>query len=168
MKRHWLFIGCLLAFSVSVFAQQEQNGLQVEVSRKTMARNDVRTGYYDEQRINRTMALHVTVKNVSMKPFPAGEIDYSLLVLKVNYFPSHYLLYSGTEALHALQIGESADVVIGAAEVNGFRDIGTQRKDKMDYKVVIKHGNTQTAQLASNEGFDAIAASAEKVPSGHN
>jgi hypothetical protein len=167
MKRHWLFIGCLLAFSVSVFAQQEQNGLQVEVSRKTMARNDVRTGFYEEQRINRTMALHVTVKNVSMKPFPAGEIDYSLLVLKVNYFPTTYQLYTGTEPLAALQVGESADVVIGAAEINGYRDLATQRKDKMDYKVVIKHGNTQTALLASNDNFDAMAASARKMTAEH-
>ena len=164
MKRHWLFWACILAFSATGFGQEEQNGLQVEVSRKTMARNDIRTGYYDDQQINRTMALHVVVKNVSMKPFPAGEIDYSLLVLKINYFPSHYQLYTGTEPLPALKTGESADVIIGAAQISGYRDIGIQHKDKMNYKVVVKHGNTETARLTSIEGFDAIAATASRAP----
>ena len=120
MKRHLLFWASILVFALSAFAQEEKNGLQITVTRKTTARNDVRTGYYYDRQINRTMGLHVVVKNVSMEPFPAGEIDYSLLVFKIDYYPTHYQLYTGTEALPALPVGESADVVIGAAQINGF------------------------------------------------
>jgi hypothetical protein len=154
-----------MALSITGSGQEEQNGLQIEVTRKTVAKNDVRTGFYNEQQLNRTMALHVVVKNVSMKPFPAGEIDYSLLVYKYNY-SNHYQLYTGTEPLPALQIGQSADVVIGAAQINGYRDIGFQHKDKMDYKIIIKHGSTETARVTSAEGFDSMAANAEQMPAG--
>jgi hypothetical protein len=155
----------MLVFIFPLFAQEEQNGVQLTVTKKTTSRNDVRTGFLNEERINRTMALHVVVKNVSMNPFPEGEIDYSLLVLKTNFFPSMYVLYSGTEALPALKTGESAEVVIGAAQINGWREIGEQRKDKMDYKVIVKHGKTETAVVKSIDGFDAIAATARKMAS---
>jgi hypothetical protein len=155
----------MLVFLATAFAQEEQNGLQVEVSRKTVARNDNRnSGFYDEQ-INRVMALHVVVKNVSMKAFPAGEIDYSLLVNKVDYYPTHYELYTGTEKLAALQTGESADVVIGAAQINGYRDFSAQRKDKMDYQVIIKYGGVETARFSSMEDFDTVASTAQKMRS---
>jgi len=167
MQRHWLVWAIAFAFVSPLFAQVEQNGIQVTITKKTTARNDTRT-YYNEQRINRTMGLHVVVKNVSMKPFPAGEINYSLLVLKYNYSPSSYELYSGTQPLPALKVGESAEVLIGSAQISGWADIGERRKDKLDYKVVVKHGTTETAVVKSIDGFDAIAANAQKIgPDSH-
>ena len=123
MRRCLLLIPLVfLSCSHLLFAQTEQNGLQIEVSRKTMAREDNRNSGFYEQQINRTMALHVTVKNVSMKPFPEGEIDYSLLVHKIYTYPNRVELYTGTVKLPALQPAEEKDVVIGSAQVNGYRD----------------------------------------------
>jgi hypothetical protein len=165
MKRLWLFSAIMLMCAAAGYAQEEQNGLQIEVTRKTTSRNDVRTDAYFDRSINRTMGLHVVVKNVSMKPFPEGEIDYSLLVLKVDYSPVYYELYTGTEKLPALQIGDSADIVIGDAQINGYANPSEQRKDKLDYQLIIKHNGAETARVSSMDDFDTVAENAHKMNS---
>lgn len=156
----------LLAVSIAG-AIDEKNGLRVTVAKKTLDRNDTRGGYYSYDRIERTMGLKVTVKNVSMKDFPAGELEYSILVKNYNYSPTTYELYQGKESLSALRLADSVDVVIGAAEINGWRDSDYHAQDKLDYQIIIKHGGKETIRVASNPAFDAMARRAIKVTASH-
>ena len=164
MTKRWLVLFFCMVWAGGAFGQEEQNGLQITVSRKTTARDDQRTAYY-LQKMDRTMALHVVVKNVSMKPLPEGRVEYSLLVNKALYYEHKRELYTGSEVLPALQPAATADVVLGSAQVNGYRDLFEQRKDKMDYKVVLVYNGKPMATVTSKEGFDSAAMNATKMAS---
>lgn len=151
-----------MAMATAAFSAEQKNGLQVEVTRKTTGRNDTHDSAYFEQ-TDRTMALHIAVKNISMRDMPAGSVEYSLLVKKHNYSPPYYELYTGAENLPALKVAEQTDVVVGAAQLSGYRDIVETREDKMDYKIVVKQNSQEMLTITSNHAFDSLAERAHKV-----
>src|SRR4028118_331773 len=110
-------LGLLLMFAAAAWAE-EKNGVQLTVSRKTLDRNDTRSTFYYYDRIDRTQGLKITVKNVSFKPMPEGEVEWTLLVRK--YASTTVEKYSGTEKLEALKPANSADLALGAAQISGW------------------------------------------------
>ena len=167
MRFRWLLaLGVSALLLNGAAAQNSKNGLLLTVVKKTLDRNDSHPGYYLETQIDRTMALKVTAKNVSMKEMPEGVIEWSLLVKKYNYSPVRYDLYQGTEKLQALRVGESADVIIGGAQISGWRDISESHKDKLDYQVIVKHDGKETNRVSTTASFDALAGRASKQGSG--
>ncbi len=164
MKHFFFSLSMALLLAATAPASDTQNGLQVDVTKKTVGRNDTRNAdYYYNQQIDRTMALHVLAKNVSFKEMPEGTIEYSLLVKLHDYLgKGAYELYTGTEKLPPLKVAETADVTLGSAEVTGWGNIGEQHKDKLDYKIVIKQNGAVTMTLTSNSSFDSLAKRATK------
>ncbi len=138
-----------------------KDGLTVTVSNTTVDRNDQRPGYYYSPRNDRIEALKVSLKNGSFKPMPAGEIRWEILVRK--YYSTSVEMMSGTEKLQALRPAEGIDVVIGGAQVQGWRDGTLQSKDKLEWQVTVFQDGKEVLKTNSTAGFDALAKRATKV-----
>jgi hypothetical protein len=146
-----------LAFGVTASASaQEKNGVRLMVSKKTLDRNDVRAGYYYADRIDRTQGLKVTVQNTSLKPQPEGEVVWTILVRKYGYTSGGLEAFTGIEPLKALRPTDKEEMVMGAAQITGWRDWYDYAKDKMDYQVIVKQGGVEVVRMQSTQGFDAV------------
>jgi hypothetical protein len=139
---------------------EEKNGIQLTVTRKTLERADSRTGYYYADRIDRTQGLRVVAKNVSFKPMPAGEIDWTILVRK--YYSSAIESYSGKEKLKALKPAEATEMTIGYAQIYGWKDYSSQGKDTIEYEVVVTHDGKETVRTSSTSNFEVLEKRATK------
>jgi hypothetical protein len=149
----------LLAFGFAAQAE-ERNGLSVLVVKKTLDRAD-RSASYAYDRIDRTQGLRVTIKNATFKPMADGEIDWTILVRQ--YSSTSIEKYTGKEKLKALKPAETAELVIGAAQITGWRDWGNQWKDKVEFQVIITQDGKETFRTASTNSFDILAKRAVKA-----
>jgi hypothetical protein len=162
--RHFLRV---LPFSVIVLALgslargEEKDGVHLNVSKTTLDRADQRSGYYYSSRIDRTEALKVTIKNGSFKPMPAGEVRWEILVRK--YSSNSVESTSGVEKLKPLRPAEGVDIIIGGAQIQGWRDGSSQVKDKTEWQVSVLVEGKEVIKSNSTAGFDAIAKRAIKV-----
>ena len=155
---------CALLTGVVLFTgaldAAEKNGLSVTVSKKTLDRADRTSAYYSD-RIDRTQGLKVSVKNTTFKEMPEGEVEWTILVRQ--YASTSIHKHQGKEKLKALKPAETAELLIGAAHITGWRDWGTQWKDKIEYQVVINQAGKETFRTASTSSFDSLAKRAVKV-----
>ena len=156
-----LFAILLAAGPVLSGRAEEKNGLSVTVAKKTLDRADRTNGYYYD-RIDRTQGLRVTVKNTTFKEMPEGEVEWTILVRQ--YASTSIEKYNGKEKLKALKPAEAADLVIGSAQITGWRDWNAQSKDKIEYQVVISQGGKETYRTASTGSFDMLAKRAILAP----
>jgi len=147
-----------LAFSVSSLVAEEKNGLRMTVGKTTLDRNDRRNSYIYSDRIDRTQALKVTIKNVSFKEMPEGELLWKVVVKK--YYGGTTEGSSGKETLKALKPAETVELTIGAAQIRGWGDMSGVVKDKMEHQVVVMQSGKESVRVESTPAFDAIAKSA--------
>ena len=155
----FLLIAVFLGQAVTCRAE-EKNGMLLTVTKKTLDRNDTRTGsYYSTDRIDRTQGLKVTVKNCSLREMPPGELKWTLLVRKY-YSGSSVEGYTGTEPVKALKPSESVDLLVGAAQIQGWSDMSGQSKDKIEHQVVVTHNGKETIRVQSMSNFDVVASRA--------
>src|SRR5678816_2058049 len=125
----------LLSVLLVCFARaEEKNGLSVTVAKKTLDRADRSSSYYYD-RIDRTQGLKVTVKNTTFKEMPEGDLEWTILVRQ--YSTTSIEKHSGKEQLKSLKPAEAVDLLIGAAQITGWRDWGQQWKDKIEYLSLI-------------------------------
>jgi hypothetical protein len=151
----------LLALAPHSPAAETQNGLQISVAPKTISRNDARYSiYFANSAINRMMALQIIAKNVSTRGMPEGSIVWQILVIGAS---GGSTLYSGKENLPALKTAASKELLVGSAQITGWRDGTYQRKDKLEYKVLVNHGGAITATVVSTPAFEALATHANRV-----
>lgn len=154
----------LLAAAVPPALADTQNGLTVSVSKKTLDRQDQRTGAYWD-RIDRTQGLKLSIRNATFKEMPEGEVEWTILVR--GYSSSSIQKNHGKEKLKVLKPAEATEMVIGAAQVTGYRDYGAQYKDKIEHQVVITQAGKEVYRMASTAGFDALAKRAVTVNRGN-
>jgi hypothetical protein len=152
--RHFVLTLGFLAATLALHGA-EKNGLQVTVAKTTLDRSDQRPGYYYSTRIDRTQGLKVSVKNMSFQPKPEGVVEWQILVQK--YYSSDVESTKGTEKLQALRGSETTELIIGSANIKGWRDSFDNVKDKLEWQVIIKHDGKETIKLNSTSGFDALA-----------
>jgi len=157
----WLSLAVVVLALTSVSRAEEKNGILLNVSKTTLDRADSRPGYYYSTRIDRTEALKVTIKNGSFKPVPEGEVKWEILVRK--YYSTSSEITSGTEKLKGLRPAEATDIIIGGAQVQGWRDGTYQMKDKIEWQVTVIADGKELIKSNSTAGFDAIAKRATKV-----
>ena len=148
----------LLAWSPSLWAD-EKNGVSLMVTKKTLERNDTRSPYYySGDRIDRTQGLKAAIRNTTIKPQPEGEVKWTILVRKNSYSSSGTLDGStGTEKLNALKSSETLEMVLGAAQITGWRDGYDAAKDKFEYQVIVSQDGVEKVRVQSTAAFDALA-----------
>ena len=156
-----LAFALLLALAPLALAVETQNGLQVSVAPKTISRNDARyASYFTDRALNRMMALQIIAKNVSTKAMNEGTVEWQILVLSTS---GGSTLYSGRERLSALKTAASAELLVGSAQITGWRDASYQRKDKLEYKIIVNHGGAVTATIVSTPAFESLSLHAARV-----
>jgi hypothetical protein len=145
----------LLVVGIQSLSAEEKNGLQLSVVKKTLERADVRVGSYYYDRIDRTQGLKVTLKNISFKEMPEGEVEWTIIVRK--YYSTAVEGFKGVEKLKALRPAEAIDMIMGSAQITGWRELYDAAKDKMEYQVVVKQAGAEVVRSQSTSGFDALA-----------
>jgi hypothetical protein len=138
----------------------EKNGLNVVVSKTTIEKNDIRAGDAFSDRIARTQGLKATIKNATFKEMPEGEVVWTILVLR--WGTTTVESFSGTEKLKSLKPAESTEMVIGKADMGGYKNYGAAEKDKTEWQVVVKQGGKELVTLQSTTSFDSMAKRAVK------
>ena len=149
-------LATLLTVAFHPLRAEEKNGVMLTVQKKTLDRNDTRSGYYSYDRIDRTQGLKVTVRNTTFKPQAEGEVEWTIIVRRAGYSTSASG-FSGVEKLKALRPSDTAEMVMGAAQITGWRDYYDAAKDKMEYQVIVKQGGVETVRAQTNPAFDALA-----------
>jgi hypothetical protein len=134
----------------------EKNGLMAIVGKKTIERGDSGSGYYSKS--DRTQGLALDVKNMSIKDFPEGDVHWTIVVRRSYEGGSDK--FTGKEKLKALKPAQQHQLVLGAAQVTGYKTDYRNYKDKLEYEVVISHDGKETIRLSSTPGFAALAKNA--------
>jgi hypothetical protein len=157
-----LVAAAVLVFPLALPAlAEEKNGLSVQVSKTVLENNDANTNsYYDT--INRTQGLKAAIKNLTFKPMPEGELVWTILVRKAGY-ADYVLSYGGIEKVKALKPAEIQTLVFGNANVGGYKDLGYNEKDKIEWQVVIKQEGKELLKMQSISSFDSMAKRATKA-----
>jgi hypothetical protein len=152
MQAYLSWIVALFLLLPSGAGAEERNGLFVSVSKRTLNRADRRpTAYYTQY--DRTQGYKVTVKNTALKPFPEGELNWTILVMK-SYGTAEK--YTGVEKVKPLRSAESVELLIGAVPIAGYR-YDRDYKDEMEHEIVITHGGKETIRSSSKPSFAALA-----------
>jgi hypothetical protein len=157
----WLPLVVALLLAGLPARAEEKNGLHVTVGKTTLDRADQRRGYYYSTRINRIEALKVSIRNTTFKALPAGEVKWEMLNRK--YYSTTIESMSGTEKLQPLKAAEKVDMVIGGAQVQGWRDTSNQAKDKIEWQIVILQEGKELMRMSSTSAFDTLAKRATKI-----
>ena len=92
---------------------------------------------------------------------PESEVQWQILVRK--YYSTTVESSSGKEKLKPLKTAESTEIVIGDAQVGGWRDASYQDKDKIEWQVIIISEGKELIKSSSTPGFDSLAKRAIKV-----
>jgi hypothetical protein len=133
---------------------EEKNGLWVTVAKATTARADERGALVNTDIIDRTKGLKVTVTNTSLKPMPAGDVEWQILVRK--YDSASILSYEGTEKLKALGKGEAVELAVGSVPILGMHDGAAMAMDKIEWRLVIKREGVEVFSAVSSSRFNAL------------
>ena len=134
----------------------EQNGLSVNVSRKTSDRSATSEGNGTKVR----QGLKVEIKNQRLKAMPAGELQWTVVVKK-RY--SSLEKHKGKEVLKALKPGEVSELVVGNFGLATVREYEAVAKDKIEYEIVIRHEGKETYRFSTASDFAALAKEATLV-----
>lgn len=141
---------------------EDKNGLSVLVAKTTLEKRDTRSTYSSYERTNKTQALKVTVKNISFKPMPEGEMTWKILV--VGSYSS--TLYTGVEKVNALKPAETQELIIGSAQVSAWKSYSGRGSDKTEHQITIKQGDKEIIKTQTTPDFDAMAKRASSPSSG--
>lgn len=128
----------------------EQNGLSVNVSRKTSERSSTSDGNGTKVR----QGLKVEVKNLRIKALPPGELQWTVIVKK-RY--SGLEKHKGTEIVKALKPSESSEIAFGDFGLATVREYESVAKDKIEYEIVIRHEGKETYRFSTAPDFAALA-----------
>lgn len=152
-----------LLLAAATARAEEKNGLNVTVVKTTVEKKDTRSGYAESkgyyETLNRTQALKVTLKNTSFKPMPEGELEWKIVV--VGAYSSR--LQTGSEKVKALKPANVQELVIGNAEVSGWRRGTSKKEDRVEWQITVKQGETEIIKTQSSPEFDALAKHATKA-----
>jgi len=145
------------AASLVPLAAKDENGMRVEVSRSTVSNDDERGSGYSLSRVERTMALKVLAKNISLKPFDVGQLEWTMIVERWGVSgSSKYERYKGTENFPPLKPGESSTLTVGQSSIGGY-SFSRNYQDKLEaWKVIIRHAGADTITLVSGTAFERL------------
>ncbi len=152
------FIASVLFLGLGLFAlAEEKDGVRVDVTKKTLERNDGRPGYARD--IGRIMALHVVVKNTSFNDWPEGTtLEWFAVVQRWNLGETENLeLNSGTEKLPELKKSNGTEFDLGEIEIGGHMH-GTSKMhvdEIAGWKIVIKRDG-KTSEFASSSSVERL------------
>ena len=155
-------IAALVAVSALTLRARDENGMRVEVSKSTLSNDDERGAGYSLDRVERTLGLKVLAKNISMKPFDVGQLEWTMIVERWGApSSSRYERYKGTENFPPLKPGESSTLTVGQSSIGGY-GYSKNYQDKLEaWRVIIRHAGTDTITVVSGSAFERLNAKAK-------
>lgn len=154
-----LLVVATLALAATARAE-EKNGLSLTVAKTTLEKNDTRGNGYYSDRLNRTQALKASIKNLSFKEMPEGEVSWAVLVKRYSY--SDILIFTGTEKLKALKPAEITEMIFGNTQITGYSGSSETYKDKTEWQITVKQDGKEIIKSQSTSAFDSMAKHAVK------
>jgi hypothetical protein len=152
--------GLILLLATAAAAQAvEKNGYQYDVQKTVIERGDNRV-YYTTQ-LDRLTGLKVSLKNITFKEMPAGEIAWEILNRKYN--STTLELTSGTEKLPAIKSGQKLDLTIGQANVRGYIYGARRYVDELEWQLTVTREGKEELRINSTKNFDQLAKRAVRV-----
>jgi len=151
MKTPLVIALTLLSAVTPAFAQARDTELKVE--RRTLDKQD-KVARPRQNAYELTRGLRITVKNIGGSATAAGEVEWAILVERPGMEKA--LLRTGKEKLEPLKAAEVATFDVGAVPV---QDIGNKKQD-MEYQVIVRRGGAEVAKLESKASFSQQAESA--------
>lgn len=145
----------LVCLAVDPAYAEEKNGLMLTAAKKTLDRSQSRTYY--SRTTEKTQALKVTVKNISIRPIP--EVTLQWTVLARPYYGSKSLKYTGTEPMKSLKPAEVFETLVPLPQVVEYRGSDT-RKDDTEYQLLVMNGEEEMVRLETTKEFDFLAKAA--------
>ena len=154
-----LIFAAVFALTAAARAE-EKNGLSLTVAKTVVEKNDTRGNGYYSDRINRTQALKASIKNLSFKEMPEGEVSWAVLVKRYSY--SDILIFTGTEKLKALKPAEITEMIFGNTQITGYSGYSETYKDKTEWQITVKQDGKEIIKSQSTSAFDSMAKHAVK------
>ena len=140
----------MVFMGISSARADEQNGLSVNISRKTSDRSSTTEGNGTKVR----QGLKVELKNQRLKALPPGELQWTVVVKK-RY--SGLEKHQGMEVVKALKSSERSELIFGDFGLATVREYQSVAKDKIEYEIVIRHEGKETYRLSTSSDFAALA-----------
>ena len=153
MKTILTLVATFLIVCHAGFAKEE-NGMRVEVTKSTISNDDPdRRGYFEE--VDRTLGLKVQAKNISMKPFDVGELEWIIIIERWGSSTQRLERYKGTQKFDPLKPGESINLTVGKSSIEGYKGWGKRYQDKIEaWRVIIRHVGVDTITVVSGSAFE--------------
>lgn len=156
MKNFLCSIAVLIcAASLSTSFAVEANGLLVSVYKRTTGKKDVKTENYSGT--DKSITLAVTVKNISLRKMPEGELRWKIMVKKGYGYITEKL--TGVELIKPLHPSETVEILVGPAKVGEYHsgrasDYSIKEyKDKLDYEITIAQDEQELLRVGSDPDF---------------
>lgn len=136
----------------------EKGGLLVDVSKKTVNKNDkVTPNGVGNMTVDRDQTLKLDVKNTSNKELPATSVDSIVLVQRWEFETANIERYTGTAKLDALKPAQVGSVQVGEFHIGGHMH-GTSEMHVdhvVGWKVTLVRDG-QKLEFTSGSSFEAM------------
>lgn len=145
------------AASMSPIFAVEMNGLQVNVYKRTSGKKEVKTEYYSG--IDKSMTLAISIKNISLRKMPEGELRWNIFVKKGYGYVNVTEKMSGVELVKPLLPSETVEITVGPAKVGEYHSgKGSEYnykeyKDRLDYEIIILQNEQELMRVGSDASF---------------
>jgi hypothetical protein len=126
-RKTMMVLAALAVLGSAVIRAEDKGGFRVEVSTKTLDRNDGRNDGYTQE-IDRLMTLKLKTTNISMKPALEQSVEYVIIVQRWGASEqARYDRITGTASFAALPPTKDAEVTLGEYRIGGHLH-GTSRR----------------------------------------
>ncbi len=154
---HVLIAICLL-FPQPRSLADDANRLLVTVTKKTLAKVPGKVLPGDEP--SRMQTLAVAVTNQSVRPLPAGTIQWTVLIRKHS---GDVLKHFGKADLAPVASFKTVEVTCGLFEVAGHLASSGAERDRVEYDIAVLHGRREIYRTTSVANFAALSEKAQVV-----
>lgn len=160
------YLLCLISFVCFVTTgwSEEANGLRLTGQKTLLEKSKDRDAFYQWDKVDKALGIKVFARNISIKDFPEGTLDYVVIVKRWGHTPYVYESYSGSEKLGALLKGAETTLTVAKVPIRGY-EIGGNRKQYQDsvegWRLTVKHEGKETITITSTNSFDKLLARAK-------
>ena len=153
----WLVSLSVSFLAISSLLAVEKGGLLVEISKKTVNRNDkVTVNGVGNMEIDRDQTLKMDVKNNSSKDLPETPIESVVLVQRWGGELSNLERFTGTAKIPPLHPGQTTSVDVGQFHIGGHMHGSSDRHvDKVFAWKISLMRDGQKVEFTSSSEFEA-------------
>lgn len=159
MKAILVLAAALVMMLAAQVSAQEANGLRLTATKVTLEKDKDRDAFYQWDKVEKALGLKLTARNISLKDFPAGTIEYTVLVRRWGRENETIESYTGEDKLPVLLKGKDVTLTVGKVPLGGWEN-SSNRKQFQDsiegWQLIAKHDGKETVKISSGASFDKM------------